>query len=292
MTKASHSTIDEIRKPIEEAIASALPAIIMDARRAAASVVIGEHGKRRAGIGDGFWQYREWVNGESVKQIDWRRSARSDKLFIREREHQVPALMQIWCDCRPNMDWRGGDDRPTKAARALMLGLSIAIAARAGGEQVCALGEPRRFNDEMVFAHALWTLGQTPPVHAKAGQVLIISDGLESPEQWAQRARMVANARAQLMVTLLRDRAEAEFPFQGRNLFQSPGYQSQVMIGRAQSAQSDYKAAYQAHFDAVRLTIKSYGGHVFDHVTSASAMPVLQILASTLNKTSPHRGGA
>ena len=35
----------------------------------------GAHGRRRAGPGSAFWQYRAYDPGESIRNIDWRRSA-------------------------------------------------------------------------------------------------------------------------------------------------------------------------------------------------------------------------
>lgn len=277
---------------VGEALAAALPAIIMDARRAAASIVIGEHGKSRAGIGEIFWQHREWVNGESVRQIDWRRSARSDKLFVRERERQVPALLQIWCDSRASMNWRSAVSTPTKAERGLVLGLALAIATRAGGERVIALGESVPFRNEGDFANVLLAQGQNFEPTPKAGQVLVVSDGLESPEIWSHRAKNIAAARAQLIVVLVSDRAEIDFPYQGRNQFDAPLTGAPirpVIIGRAQMAQDAYRLAYKAHFIAVERAIVAGGGMVMQHVTDLATMPVLVELAKALSNAAPTR---
>jgi uncharacterized protein (DUF58 family) len=275
---------------VADATSAALPAIIMDARRAAASIVMGEHGKRRAGAGDAFWQHREWSNGESTRQIDWRRSARSDRLFVRERERQVPALLQVWCDTRPSMNWRSGPDRPTKVERGLVIGLAIAIATRAGGERVCALTDAAPFRDELSFSNLLIASGQFFPSEAKAGQVLIVSDGLEPPEIWASRIANIRAARADVIVVLTSDTAERDFPFMGRNLFQAPAGQDAIIIGRAQSAQSDYQIAYKSHVGAVEHAIKSHGGQVFSHITSVPSQTILlQIVRAMDHAVSPRQ---
>jgi uncharacterized protein (DUF58 family) len=272
---------------VGEAIQAALPAIIMDARRAAASIVMGEHGKRRAGAGDAFWQHREWTNGESIRQIDWRRSARSDKLFVRERERQVPALLQVWCDTRPSMDWRSDVTLPTKAQRGLVLGLALAIATKAGGERVCALGSGAPFSEEMLFTQILGNAGKTFVDRILAGQVVIVSDGLEPSEVWANRAKAVRSARAQLIVVLVRDEAEATFPYKGRVSFSAAPGSDPIVIGAAQSAQSDYQSAYQAHIDSVRSAILEAGGQVVSHVTRDPAVPTLLRLAALLDGAAP-----
>jgi uncharacterized protein (DUF58 family) len=278
------STVD---KTVIEALNAALPAIMMDARRAAASIVMGEHGKRRAGAGDAFWQHREWVNGESIRQIDWRRSARSDKLFVRERERQVPALLQVWCDGRTGMNWTSDPAIATKAQRGFVLGLALAIAVRSGGERVCALGLGTPLSNELAFAEHLMQSGQSAPNRFQAGQVLMISDGLEAPEIWELRAKQVAAARAHLIVVLVADKAEQDFPFEGRVSFTGAADDVPIVVGRAQNAQADYVAAYRSHLATVENAILSAGGQVFHHVTSAPAVPALLQLAAALDGAAP-----
>ena len=272
---------------IVEALDATLPAIMMDARRAASGIVMGEHGRRRAGVGDAFWQYREWSNGESIRQVDWRRSAKSDKLFIRERERQNPALLQIWCDQRPSMNWTSDPKIPTKAQRGLIIGLALAIATRAGGERVHALGLNTPLNNEIQFARLLVEAGQKLPLQYQAGQVLLISDGLELPEIWAQRVQHITSARAQLIVLLIADRAELEFPFQGRIAFSTSPTETPLILGRAQSARSDYMDAYRQHMIAVRHAIQSAGGEVFDHCTRDPPIAIMLNLAAALDGAAP-----
>jgi len=44
-------------------LAAAMPRLILDARRVAATVLHGLHGRRRVGSGENFWQYRRFVSG-------------------------------------------------------------------------------------------------------------------------------------------------------------------------------------------------------------------------------------
>lgn len=277
---------------IIEALDAALPAIMMDARRAAASIVMGEHGKRRAGAGDAFWQHREWTNGESIRQIDWRRSARSDKLFVRERERQVPALLQVWCDGRAGMSWTSDPSIPTKAQRGLVIGLALAIALRSGGERVCSLGLGVPLSNELAFAGHLIQAGQDAPNRFQAGQVLIISDGLEAPEIWAVRAKQVGAARAQLIVVFVSDPAERDFPFEGRISFSGGTNSVPVVVGRAQNAKADYLEAYRQHMASVQQAIQNSGGQVFHHLTSQPAVPTLLQLAAALDGAAPRSNAA
>ena len=85
------------------ALTAAMPRLILEARRVAATVIHGLHGRRRAGPGENFWQYRRFVSGEPAHRVDWRRSARDDHLYVREREWEAAHTVWIWPDRSPSM---------------------------------------------------------------------------------------------------------------------------------------------------------------------------------------------
>src|SRR5690348_17820970 len=84
-------------------LAASMPRLILEARRVAATVIHGLHGRRRAGPGENFWQYRRFVSGEPASRVDWRRSARDDHLYVREQEWEAAHTVWIWPDRSPSM---------------------------------------------------------------------------------------------------------------------------------------------------------------------------------------------
>ena len=82
-----------------------MPRLILEARRVAATVIHGLHGRRRAGTGENFWQFRRFMSGEPARSIDWRRSARDDHLYVREREWEAAHTVWLWADRSPSMDF-------------------------------------------------------------------------------------------------------------------------------------------------------------------------------------------
>src|SRR5215212_1459197 len=100
-------------------LADSMPRLVLEARRIAASVIHGLHGRKRAGSGENFWQYRRFVWGEEARRVDWRRSARDDHLYVREREWEAAHTMWIWPDRSPSMAFSSSTQRETKLERAL-----------------------------------------------------------------------------------------------------------------------------------------------------------------------------
>ena len=104
------------------------------ADRVAATVLQGVHGRRRAGQGDAFWQFRAFLPGDSATRIDWRQSAKSDRLFIRETEWEAAQTVALWSDASHSMEWKSGPDRPSKRDRAeLLLAALASLVLRGGG---------------------------------------------------------------------------------------------------------------------------------------------------------------
>ena len=107
-------------------LAASLPRLVLEARRIAANVVHGVHGRRRAGAGESFWQYRRFVSGEPASRVDWRRSARDDHLYVRELEWEAAHTIWIWPDRSPSMQFASTLAQDTKLHRTLVVTMALA----------------------------------------------------------------------------------------------------------------------------------------------------------------------
>ncbi|MGH6819199.1 MAG: DUF58 domain-containing protein, partial [Methylovirgula sp.] len=121
-------------------LAARLPSLVVAAKEVASSVMHGMHGRRVAGSGETFWQFRPFVAGESTAGIDWRRSARDDRIYVREREWEGAHTIWIWIDRSPSMAFTSKLALQSKLDRALVLGLAAADLLVQGGERVGLMG--------------------------------------------------------------------------------------------------------------------------------------------------------
>ncbi|WP_106744918.1 DUF58 domain-containing protein [Yoonia maritima] len=213
-----------------ESLAASLPALLAEAEHLATTVLLGDHGRRRAGVGDTFWQYRPAQPTDAARSIDWRRSARSDTNFVQDKEWQIAQSILLWVNQAASMGFQSGD-LPTKGNRARMLGLATAILLIRGGERVGLTGlrlPPRRGEAQiMQMAQILSedsdhdygapeTQGMLP--HSRA---LFISDFLGdiAPVEEALLRAADRGVRGALLQVL--DPQEEDFPFDGRTIFTS-----------------------------------------------------------------------
>lgn len=282
-------------RPAAEALAATLPPLLADAEHLAETVMLGMHGRRRAGAGDEFWQYRPMVQGDELRAIDWRRSARSDQHFIREHEWQAAQSVVIWADCSQSMDYRGAPHRPAKSDRARLLALALAVLLVRAGERVGLAqmaSAPRGGRLQLLrMAEVLerapepadYGLPQVPglPHHARA---LFVSDFLGDPAgvQTAMARAADRGVRGVLMQIL--DPDEESFPFDGRTIFQSMGGTLRHETRQADDLRARYQARLAERRDLLAGLARSAGWLFQVHHTDSPAQAALLWLHAALER--------
>jgi len=232
------------------ALADAMPRLVLEARRVASTVIHGLHGRRRAGRGENFWQYRRFVSGESAASVDWRRSARDEHLYVREQEWEAAHTVWIWTDRSPSMAFVSKLSQESKLERALVVTLALADVLVQGGEQVGVPGvmaptASRHVIDKIAQAVTLDTgeRASLPPAFSPAplSEVLLLSD-LWSPmaEIRATLGELSATGANGHVVQII-DPAEETFPYSGRIEFVEPEGAGAITAGRAEAWRSDYE---------------------------------------------------
>lgn len=213
--------------------AARLPALLARAEHLAGAVLLGEHGRRRAGMGDDFWQYRPAQQGDSRRWIDHRRSAMGDVQYVREREWQIAQSVMLWVDQGAAMRFSSSDDLPSKAERARVLGLAVAILLVRGGERVGLTGTrlpPRRGNAQIIRLAEMFSEDAeddyAPPEHRAMlphARAVFVSDFLGPIEEVRLALTKAADRGVRGIVMHVLDPAEEAFPFRGRTRFESMG---------------------------------------------------------------------
>ncbi|MDZ7709405.1 MAG: DUF58 domain-containing protein [Roseovarius sp.] len=282
-----------------EAETARLPPLLARAERLARTVMMGEHGRRRAGTGDDFWQYRPVQPGDSRRDIDWRRSARSDAQFIRQREWKLAQSVMIWVDPAASMRFASEKDLPDKADRARLLALAVALLLDRGGERVGMTGTalpPRRGAAQIArIAQAL--SAESGEDHAAPdmsglvphGRVLLVSDFLGDPAP--VRAALTAAADRGVRGVLLQvlDPAEEAFPYHGRTIFESMAGTLTHETLKAADLRERYLARLAARKEALSALAAATGWQYGCHHTDTGAQAALLWLHSAISEG---RGGA
>lgn len=272
-------------RPRAEAAAAHFPPLLARAEQLAGAVLLGEHGRRRAGLGDDFWQYRPMRPGDSRRMIDWRRSARSDAQYVREKEWQIAQSVQLWVDPAASLRFSSNSDLPEKADRARLIALALSILLIRAGERVGLTGAalPPRRGDVQILRLAE-TLSQDAPAdyaipeargllpHARA---LFVSDFLGDMAGVTAALTKAADRGVRGALLQVLDPSEEAFPFQGRTTFRSIGGTITHETLKAGDLRTRYLERLSARKDELAQLCSATGWHFHCHHTDESAQSAL-----------------
>lgn len=269
--------------------AALIPELLVDARRIAASVFGGWHGRRKRGVGEDFWQFRPYVAGENLAAVDWRRSARDDHVYVRDKEWQATHTVWLWVDESPSMLFRSRLAPVAKQSRALVVAFALAELLARSGERVGLFGLTAPLLSGNAAGRLAEALAHSQPqtnLPRYGGErgffdLVLLSDFLSADATGAATLRQHlegfarAGARAHLVQVV--DPAERLFPYAGRVEFADPESGERLTAGNAAALRGQYEAEFARHLDAVRRAAAAFR---FGHVLHATDKPATQALAA------------
>lgn len=278
-----------------EAVASTLPALMASAEHLAATVLLGVHGRRRAGMGDEFWQYRPAEPGDSYRSIDWRRSGRADQPFVRETEWQAAQAVMLGVDDSASMAFTGHKSRPSKLRRAQTLAMALAILSVRGGERVglTALNEPPKGGKAQLLrlAQALMDPDEVedygapkPRMMPSGSRAVFFSDFLGPLEPTEKALTSAADRGVKGAIVQVLDPDEEAFPFDGRTVFESMQGTVRFETLKAKGLRDAYLDRLAARRDALATLARRTGWQMTTHHTGSPAEPALMWLYRALDR--------
>jgi uncharacterized protein (DUF58 family) len=261
-----------------DGLSAGLPPLMVEADHLAASVSLGVHGRRRAGMGETFWQFRRYASPDSSSAIDWRQSAKSQHVYVREREWEAAQTVWFWRDASENMSFKSG--AVSKRARADLLLMALASLLVRGGERVGFTGmEGAPASSRLALTRmgrAMFTQRNEalPPQvpFARGNQLVWFSDFLD--EGVFDRMKRLSQAGVSGHLVRIIDPAEEDFPYSGRTRFESPRGEEDEIFGRAERVRGAYRARFTAHGEEVARAASRLGwtatSHRTDHAPQGS----------------------
>ena len=292
--RGSTSEISAIRRADGESrsLAASLPRLMLEARRIAASVIHGLHGRRRAGAGESFWQYRHFTSGEPSQNVDWRRSARDDRLYVREQEWEAAHTVWIWPDRSPSMAFASKSARESKLERALVVTFALAELLVEGGERVGVPGlmaptSSRNVIDKIAQAmlHDALARPSLPEAFAPSSlaEIVLLSDFWSPVSETHATLQGLSSSGAHGTLVQIVDPAEETFPYSGRVEFVEPEGGQTIIAGRAESWSADYTARLARHRDELRAEAQQLDWLFSIHRTDRPASELLLYIHGSLS---------
>jgi uncharacterized protein (DUF58 family) len=263
-----------------------LPPLLVEAERIAATVMQGIHGRKRAGPGESFWQYRAYGFGDSTSRIDWRKSARSSHVFIRENEWEAANTLWLWASPSKSMDFKSHLSKTTKRDRAYLTTLALASLALRAQERVGLIGSPQKVSHARgaLVPMATWLLrseGASLPQSQhlqKFSSVVLLGDFLEKPEEIAATVRNLAARGVSGHIVQIVDPAEETLPYDGRVEFLDMDGPLKYLAGKTETLRDAYIEKFAAQREAVRKIAHGVSWSFTLHHTDQSPAKLLMML--------------
>ncbi len=277
-----------------EHLAANLPPLLVAARRVAATVAQGVHGRRRVGQGETFWQFRSYEFGDPPQLIDWRQSAKTDRVFVRELEWEAAQSVWIWRDLSRSMDWRSGAALPLKRERADLLSLALSVLLIGAGEHVALLGSSLRpvtgraglSRLALVIERESRNDAEGPPSLPlpRNAHVVLIGDLLTPLEPLDSVVRDYAARGIKGHMLQVLDPAEEDLPYEGRVRFEDLESDSRWLLPRVESARATYRERFAEHCDGLATIARAVDWSYSRHRTDRPPQSALMTLYTALSQ--------
>jgi uncharacterized protein (DUF58 family) len=274
-------------------LAASMPRLILESRKIAATVIHGLHGRRRAGSGENFWQFRRFVSGEEARRIDWRRSARDDHLYVREQEWEAAHTIWIWPDRSPSMNFASRLARDSKRDRTLIVAFALAEVLVEAGERVGLPGLMRPTGSRAVIDRMADAIVHDPTERASLphgfapaslSEIVLLSDLWSPIDEIRSTLTQLSTNGSQGHLVQIVDPAEETFPYSGRIEFIEPEGAGEITAGRAENWRKDYEARLQRHRSEIRAEASRLGWSFLVHRTDRAANELLLALHARIGE--------
>ena len=270
-----------------------MPRLILESRKIAATMIHGLHGRRRAGSGENFWQFRHFVSGEEARRIDWRRSARDDHLYVREREWEAAHTIWIWPDRSPSMAFASRLARESKLDRALVVAFALAETLVEAGERVGLPGLMRPTGSRAIIERMVEAIVHDPTERSSLplgfapsslSEIVMLSDLWSPIEEIRATLTQLSTNGSQGHLVQIVDPAEENFPYSGRIEFSEPEGGGEITAGRAENWRADYEARLARHRAEIRAETDRLGWSFTIHRTDRTTNELLLALHTRIGE--------
>ncbi len=252
-----------------EQLAGHLPALLLKAEQIAATINVGQHGRRRVGTGEDFWQFKSYSTGDERSQIDWRQSAKRGEMFIRQKELESSENAWFWVSESPTMQFKTEASNFSKLEYAKLITLALCVLLNKADENVGILGKMEKaahgsahletLTDALLADDITDTQEALKASSASAkSKIILFSDFLQPIDELQMQISQMAANKSKGAFIHIADPAEVTLPYTGRVSFLNMQGEPAVDFKRVENIKEDYLEAFKAHQNALIALAKKF----------------------------------
>lgn len=236
---------------------------------------VGEIKITKKGTGDEFFEYKDYVSGDPIKNIDWKKSAKMQKLLLKNKENESSRNIWFWIDNSVSMKYGESRNFLDKYYKSSILGLVLIDISLNSGETVGIIGSEiglKKNKNDFILLASNFIKSQKPlndPRIKKNDIVILFSDLLEKPENYKKKIfKMSKNFCYGIVIQILHP-DEFNFPFRGRKRFFDPVTGIHKLFNKAENMKETYKREFIEHQKKLDQVFKKIGWRLFTNKTNS-----------------------
>lgn len=266
-------------KYLDPSVISRIGSLEMRARYIVEGFLLGLHKSPYHGFSIEFSQYRQYMQGDSLKDIDWKIYGKTDRYYVKQYEEETNLRCHILLDSSKSMSYMSGGS-VTKHEYGKMLAASLslfmtnqndAVGLVTYDESISSYLPPRA--SRIFLNEILSTLLKTSPDKGtntsgalnsiaermrKRGLVVIISDFFEEPEKLIAALRKFTFTKNEVIVFQVLDPAELGFTFDRDAIFKDMETGDEITTLPYQIRKS-YMEAFDTFLEKMKGECLKYG---------------------------------
>jgi uncharacterized protein (DUF58 family) len=263
------SRIREERKKLDQL--TSLTKIGLRARTVVDGFITGAHRSHHRGFNVEFAEFREYVKGDDIRNIDWKVYGRTDRYFIKEYEEDTSMKTYITLDQSRSMEFKSSEMTKLEYAALVASALSYMLIRQADSvglttfdEKVVHYLPPR---SSLIQLNRIWKQledikagGRTaiPEILKnmasslkRRGLIILISDLMDEPEKILKALGHFRVRKCEVIVFHILDRAEIEFPYTGFYRFKELESDRKMNV-HSRAVRRSYRQAFDEYLREIR----------------------------------------
>ena len=276
---------------LDPKLLASLSSMEIRARTVVEGMVEGLHKSPFKGFNVEFSEYRQYVPGDPLKDIDWKVYARTDKFYIKEHEEETNLSGYLVMDTSGSMSYKGQgslskiDYASTLAASLAYLMLkqqdSVGLVTFANGlrkmirprtgmahlKAVCNELEATAASETTDIGASLDLVGQGMK---KRGIFILFSDLMDNADVIIKKLRQLRTRRHEIVLFHVLDRDEISFPFDDTTIFHDLEDESEIVTDAFQ-LRSEYLKRVRQLMATFKSALRKSG---IDYLVADTSMPL------------------
>ncbi|GMT48712.1 MAG: DUF58 domain-containing protein [bacterium] len=203
----------------------------------------GRHRSKKSGEEVEFKEFRPYIQGDDLKKIDWKRSARQETYFVKEMEDELNYKVHLIIDQSASMD-QGGKDEMSKIEYSKYLVAALAYLFVKQGDQVQVSSFSNRFHSIFKSSNNIQKMpllveslnhlstqgvsdfysliGKARPLRSDKMILFLLSDLICDPNTLHSCLAKLSSPKVKIILFHLISPDELNFPFKGDVHFLDP----------------------------------------------------------------------